>query len=167
MDRERADRGARDAKTRRTMRTSLSRPAAFPAPRPRRVEVRETHVSCVFLGERDVYKVKKPVDLGFLDFRTLEQRKAACDAEVELNARLAPGAYLGVVPVVCRRDGTFAFGTEGRLVDWAVHMRRMPDEARFDNLLLAGRLAPAHVDAIADRLAAFHATARCDDVTRR
>jgi aminoglycoside phosphotransferase family enzyme/predicted kinase len=142
------------------LRTSLARPAAFPAPAPRGVEVRETHVSIVFLGERDVYKVKKPVNLGFLDFRTAEQRRAACEAEVLLNARLAHGVYLGVVPVVCRLDGTFAFGGEGATVDWAVHMRRLPDASRADDLLSRGRLTPRDVEAVADRVALFHASAR-------
>ncbi len=148
------------------MRTALARPEAFPAPRPERVEVRETHASIVFLGEREVYKVKKPVDFGFLNFRTIDRRKAACDAEVALNARLAPDVYLGVVPVVCRVDGRLAFGGDGTLVDWAVHMRRMPDERRADVLLAEGRLADDAIDPIADRVAAFHATARCDAATR-
>ena len=122
-------------------------------------------MSWVFLGEHDVYKVKKPVSLGFLDFRTSGQRKAACEAEVTLNARLAPGVYLGVVPVMRRVDGLLAFGGEGTLVDWAVHMRRMPDDARADNLLTAGKLQPQTVDLIAERIAAFHAAATCDERT--
>ncbi|HEY2517431.1 MAG TPA: AAA family ATPase [Polyangiaceae bacterium] len=147
------------------MKTELARPNAFPAPRPHSVEVRETHVSCVFLGERDVFKVKKPVNLGFLDFRTLEARKQACDAEVTLNRRLAPHTYLGVVPVVQRRDGTLAFGGEGTTVDWAVHMQRVPDRLRADVRLTQGSLEPGTIDAVAERLAAFHASARCDEHT--
>ncbi len=140
----------------------LRLPAAFPEPRPARVEVEETHASRVFLGESDVYKTKKPVDLGFLDFRTLEARKAACEAEISLNRRLAPDVYLGVVPVVRRADGRLTFGGDGAVVDYAVHMRRMPDERRCDHLLAQGALDGATVDAIADRLAAFHAGAQCD-----
>lgn len=147
------------------MKSELARPNAFPAPRPRNVEVRETHVSCVFLGERDVYKVKKPVNLGFLDFRTLEARKQACDAEVTLNRRLAPHTYLGVVAVVQKRDGTLAFGGEGTTVDWAVHMERVPDPQRADARLARGALEPSAIDAVAERLAAFHASARCDAQT--
>jgi hypothetical protein len=147
------------------MKTELARPAAFPEPRPLRVEVRETHASCVFLGADDVYKVKKPVDFGFLDFRTIEKRKSACDAEIELNRRLAADVYLGVVPVVCRRGGALAFGGEGALVDWAVHMRRMPDEERADVRLAKGTLEAAAIDAMAERIASFHATTRCDEQT--
>ena len=112
------------------------------------IERRQTHISTVFLLERDVYKLKKPVDLGFLDFRTLEQRRVACAAEVALNARLAPGVYQGVVPLT-ERDGT--------LVDWAVHMRRLPDARRADVLLESGALQAAELDAVASTLAGFHA----------
>jgi hypothetical protein len=73
------------------LRDDLLRSHAFSAPRPQRVERIETHISRVFQGKRDVYKVKKPVDLGFLDFTTIEKRKQACHAEVALNERLAPG----------------------------------------------------------------------------
>ncbi len=145
------------------MKTELAFPRAFPAPRPRSVEVRETHISCVFLGDEQVFKIKKPVDLGFLDFRTIEARKRACDAEVTLNRRLAPDVYLGVVPVVRGRDGTFAFGGEGALVDWAVHMRRMPDTLRADVRLSEGRLDAASLDALARRLADFHREAPSSD----
>jgi aminoglycoside phosphotransferase family enzyme/predicted kinase len=144
------------------MRTALALPAAFPEPRPAQVEVRETHVSLVFLGERDVYKVKKPVELGFLDFRTIDRRKEACAAEVELNARLAPDVYLGVVPVVRRKGGSFAFGGDGEVVDWAVHMKRMQDAERADVLLAKGRLTGPILDAVADRIAAFHAASKPD-----
>jgi aminoglycoside phosphotransferase family enzyme len=109
-------------------------------------ETRETHVSVVLLGDRDVYKLKKPVDLGFLDFRTVEQRRAACEAEMRLNARLAPDVYLGVVPIL----------RGGEVVDWAVHMRRLPDDVRADVMLGEGRLTPEHLDDVAERLAAFH-----------
>src|SRR4029079_6517731 len=91
------------------------------------IELVETHISWVFLDGGDVYKVKKPVDLVFLDFRGIEQRRRACDAETELNRRLAPSVYLGVVPVTRRPDGHLRLGGEGAPVDWAVHMRRLPE----------------------------------------
>ena len=77
---------------------ALSRPAAYPEP-PGEVQVRQTHISVVFLAGRHAYKIKKPVALGFLDFRTLEARRRFCAAEVRLNRRLAPAIYQGVVPV--------------------------------------------------------------------
>src|SRR3954462_11642411 len=80
----------------------LLRPEAYAAPHPGSIELRETHISWVFLTEAEVFKVKKPVRYGFLDFSTLEARLRACEAEVRLNSRLAAGTYLGLVPV--RRD---------------------------------------------------------------
>jgi aminoglycoside phosphotransferase family enzyme/predicted kinase len=126
----------------------------------------ETHLSRVYLFEREVFKVKKPVDLGFVDFTTLERRKAACDAEVRLNARLAPGVYLGVVPLFAGPQG-LVVGGEGAPVEWAVHMRRLPDERRADVMLARGQLHAADIERIAARIAAFHATARCDAETTR
>jgi hypothetical protein len=118
----------------------------------------------VFLLERDVYKIKRSVNLGFVDFTTLERREAACRAEVSLNARLAPGVYRGVDPVRLDRDGRASLSAEGPIVDWAVHMRRLPDGQRADVLLASGELDARGVDAIAMLLARFHAEARTDDV---
>lgn len=116
------------------------------------IDVVETHISWVFLVENDVYKVKKPVSLGFLDFRSLDARKAACDAEVELNARLAPGVYQGVVPI----------RKKGEIADWAVRMVRLADDRRADVRVEKGALSGTDIDRIAERLAHFHASARCD-----
>src|SRR6478672_7570459 len=77
---------------------ALSRPEAYPHPVDA-VEVHQTHISVVFLAGEFAYKVKKPVNLGFLDFSTLEKRKHFCEEEVRLNRRLAPHVYLGVVPI--------------------------------------------------------------------
>ena len=140
----------------------LRRPAAYPPPQPAAVELRETHVSWVFLTEGEVFKVKKPVDLGFLDFSTPEARRRACEAEVVLNTRLAAGAYLGVVPVRRGPDGRLHFHEGGDVVDWAVHMLRLPDENRADVRLARGALDGALVDRIATHLAAFHARCRSD-----
>ena len=128
-------------------------------------ELIETHASWVFLGEGDVYKVKRPVYLGFLDFRTLSQRKAACEAELELNRRLAPDVYLGLVPVTRDAGGRHRFGGPGEPVDWAVHMVRLPEEARADRRLAADSLAPAALDRVASHLVVFHADARVDEET--
>lgn len=140
----------------------LLRPEAYPAPHPERVELRETHVSSVFLTEGDAYKVKKTVRFAFLDFSTLEARRRACEAEVLLNSRLAAGTYLGLVPVRLDPSGHHHFGPEGEVVDWAVHMLRLPDELRFDERLARNALSAAHVDAAAELIANFHARARSD-----
>jgi aminoglycoside phosphotransferase family enzyme/predicted kinase len=120
------------------------------------VSLYETHISYVFVRDEDVFKVKKPVNLGFLDFTSIDQRRAACDAEVALNARLAPDVYRGVVPVREDSAGRCRIGGDGRAVDWAVHMRRLPDEQRGDVLLARGALAEETVDRLAKRLAEFH-----------
>jgi len=137
----------------------LLRPEAWPAPRPRAIERIETHVSWVLRAEGEVLKLKKPVDLGFVDFRSPERRRAACEDEVRLNSRLAPGTYLGVVPVVERGDGTLGLGGGGRVVDWAVRMERLDDDARADTMLARGALTVAHLDAVAEAIAGFHAGA--------
>jgi aminoglycoside phosphotransferase family enzyme/predicted kinase len=128
-------------------------------------ELIETHISWVFMGEDDVFKVKRPVDLGFLDFTTLERRRAACEAEVRLNQRLAHDVYLGVVPVTVDDAGLHAIDGAGHVVDWAVRMRRLAMEARADVLLRAGALEPRQIDELATCIARFHASARCDEET--
>jgi aminoglycoside phosphotransferase family enzyme/predicted kinase len=148
-----------------TLRDDLLDPASYPAPRPRSVELEETHISLVFLAGDDVYKVKKPVALGFLDFTTREARERACAAEVTLNARLAPDVYRGVVPIVLGRDGRHRVGGDGAVVDAAVHMRRLPEERRADRLLRAGELGPERIEAVATTMARFHAAARADEHT--
>ncbi|WP_153558503.1 bifunctional aminoglycoside phosphotransferase/ATP-binding protein [Roseimaritima sediminicola] len=99
-------------------------------------EVIQTHISVVFLTDREVYKLKKPVDLGFLDFSSLRRRKEACQAEVAVNRRLAPDVYDGVVALV--RDDEEQWSLHGpvddeadpprHVVDWLVKMRRLPEE---------------------------------------
>src|SRR5216684_951480 len=99
---------------------ALSDPAAFPYP-VTAIDVRQTHISAVFLAGDYAYKIKKPVKLSFLDFSTLDQRRHFCDEEVRLNRRLAPDVYLGVVPVT--RAGTHAvFEGDGEPIEWAVKM---------------------------------------------
>lgn len=130
-------------------------------------ELIETHISWVFVGGDEVFKVKRPVDFGFLDFTYLEAREAACKAEVALNRRLAPDVYLGVVPVTRDESGQHVFDGEGVAVDFAVHMRRLDEAERADQRLAEGRLTPEDIDALALRIAGFHGEARCDDETTR
>jgi aminoglycoside phosphotransferase family enzyme/predicted kinase len=123
------------------------------------LEVRETHISWVFLGAELVLKVKKPVDFGFLDFSNSELRLDACLSEVRLNARLAPGVYLGVLPITRRDDGHHEVDGQGRVVDWAVQMRRLADTDRADLRLVAGTLGVEHIEELARTLARFHRAA--------
>lgn len=142
----------------RSMLEDLLRPEAYPAPRPARVEVVTTHISWVFLTERDVWKIKRPVDYGFVDYSTLERRRHFCHEEVRLNRRLAPDVYLDVVPVRLGPRGHALHG-EGVVVDYAVHMRRLPDPASAEALLRAGALTHEHLWRVAERLAGFFAAA--------
>jgi aminoglycoside phosphotransferase family enzyme/predicted kinase len=140
-----------------TLIAALSRPEAFPQ-RTSAVEVRQTHISVVFLGDDIVYKIKKPVALGFLDFSTLERRRHFCDEEVRLNRRLAPHVYLGVVPVTAMPGG-FRFDGVGEPVEWAVKMQRLPDGATLESRLSRDQVTAADLETLARRLAAFHANA--------
>ncbi|MSQ61599.1 MAG: hypothetical protein EXR43_03340 [Dehalococcoidia bacterium] len=142
---------------------NLLSPAAYPFP-VQRVDLIQTHISYLFLTESEVYKVKKPLDLGFLDFRTLTSRRAACEQEVRLNRRLCPEAYLGVVPLLPVRGegGGLVVGGEGdapRAVEWAVRMQRVPEDCFLHRRLRAGPLPPDTARRIADRLVRFHAAA--------
>jgi uncharacterized protein len=133
----------------------LADPVAYPTP-PERVEVRQTHISAVFLAGDVAYKLKKPVNLGFLDFSTLERRRHFCEEEVRLNRRLAPHVYLGVVPVV--RDGDrLRVEGGGEAVEWAVKMVRLPAGASLLDRVRRGEAVD--VGRLARFLANFHRTA--------
>jgi aminoglycoside phosphotransferase family enzyme/predicted kinase len=127
----------------------------------------ETHISWVFLGDTEVFKVKRPVDFGFLDFTSLEKRREACDAEVRLNARLARDVYLGVVPISRSPSGLHRLNEDGELVDWAVHMKRLDEEERADLLLEADQLGVDDAERLAAYIARFHERARCDEETSK
>ncbi len=130
-------------------------------------ELRETHISWVFLGTDAVFKIKKPVSLDFLDFGTLEKRRQACEAEVRLNQRLTTGVYLGVVPVTRDADGRHQFDGDGDVVEWAVRMRRLSDADRADHRLKDGTLTSSDLGAVAVTLATFHQAARVDAATMK
>ncbi len=115
----------------------------------------ETHISLVFLGERDVLKLKKAVDLGFLDFTALETRARLTHREQALNAPNAPGLYLGAVPVTRDANG-LALGGEGQVVDWVLRLRRLPAEAFLD---ARGTPDGPLLDAMADAVFALHQAA--------
>ncbi|NQW23006.1 MAG: AAA family ATPase [SAR202 cluster bacterium] len=122
------------------------------------VELTETHISYLFFTGEHVYKVKKPVDFGFLDFTTLTKRKRFCHDEVTLNASLAPGVYLGVVPVT-RMGGRYFMEGTGRPIEYAVKMRQLPREAALDALLSTGQISAREISMLAAKIAAFHADA--------
>lgn len=147
------------------LKSSLLHPSAYtkflgdsPEHTATEVQLIETHISAVFLVDSHVFKLKKPVDFGFLDFTTLEKRQAACNAELTLNRRLATDVYLGIVPVTRATDGGAELAGDGEVLDWAVHMNRLPDERRADLMLQRGEFGRAEVDRLAHRLVSFHAS---------
>ncbi|MCI0342506.1 MAG: hypothetical protein L0216_15425 [Planctomycetales bacterium] len=145
---------------------ALSDPGAYPRSAHRTgpagpVEVRETHISVVFLAGGHAYKVKKPVRFPFVDYSTPASRRFFCGEELRLNRRLAPRVYRGVVPVV-REDGRLRVGgpgEEARAVEWAVWMERLPDEAALGARMAAGEDVGPALDRLAALLASFHASA--------
>jgi aminoglycoside phosphotransferase family enzyme len=151
---------------------ALRNPAAYPHPATR-VAVVQTHGSCVFLAGEFAYKLKKPLNFGFLDYSTPELREAACRREVLLNARLCPEVYLGVLPVVTAPGP----GAPARIVehlvnpatvlDWVVWMRRLPAAEMLPRRLAAGTVGSAEIREIAHRLVRFHADCECDAEVRR
>jgi aminoglycoside phosphotransferase family enzyme/predicted kinase len=143
---------------------ALTDPAAYPRPAP--VEVRQTHLSVAFLVGDTVFKIRKPVNLGFVDFTTLEKRKHDCDEEVRLNRRLAPAVYRGIVPITIENDQV-RVGGQGEPIEWAVEMVRLPDDATLKALISRDDVTVPQIEALAHRLAEFHrAAARGEDVSR-
>jgi aminoglycoside phosphotransferase family enzyme/predicted kinase len=134
---------------------ALAKPAAYPHP-VNDIQVRQTHISIVFLAGAYAYKIKKPVTFGFVDFSTLERRRHFCDEEVRLNRRLAPDVYLDVVPVTRDVSSSLHVGGLAEVVEWAVKMRRLPEEATFHERLQRDDVDAGLVERFARRLADFH-----------
>lgn len=138
---------------------ALRHPESYPHPvDPRGIEIVETHISRIFLTGSFAYKLKKPVDLGFLDFSTLERRRSCCYEELRLNRRLCPDLYLEVLPVT-ELEGTCKVGGNGAIVDYVVRMVQFDRTMELDRLLAADALTPAIVDRIAGIVSAFHLAA--------
>ena len=136
---------------------ALLDPGAYPGS-PSRVTLMQTGNSLIFLVGRYVYKVKKPVSLGYLDYSTLEKRKFYCEREVTLNRRLCGDAYLGVYAIV-QRAGRMVVGGEGEIIEYAIKMRYLPQERMLDYLLGKGKVSAEMIKAIARKMADFHKNA--------
>lgn len=119
------------------------------------VEHVETHISHLFLTGRHVYKVKKPVDFGFLDFTSLEKRRYYCRREVELNRRLSPDVYLGVEEIR-EQTGDYSIGGPGRTVEYTVKMLQLPRDKSLSRLLQEGQVSGEGIYRLARRIADFH-----------
>jgi len=133
---------------------ALLKPEAYPETTGK-IELVQTQMSFVFLTEKFVYKVKKAVDLGYLDYTTLDKRNFYCQKELELNRRLCPEAYLGVVPITQDR-GAIRIGGRGEAIEYAVRMRRLPQKAMMDVLLANDGVSVEMITGVAQKLAAFH-----------
>lgn len=135
----------------------LLKPGAYPHPAAE-IRLVQTHISYVFLAGDYVYKIKKPVDFGFLNFTTLEKRKYYCEQELILNRRLCPTIYLEVVAITGDR-GAIGINGKGEVLEYAVKMRRLPEENMMPNIIAGGRLTAGMLDDIVDILVPFYEAA--------
>lgn len=136
----------------------LSDPASFPG-RPARVDMIETHMSLVFVAGDRVYKMKKPVHFGLVDFTTLDERRRNCEREIAINQQLAPGVYRKLVAVVRAPDGRLRLGGTEDPVEWLVVMNRLDQSRLLHQLISRGEAMPADIDRLAAVLTEFYATA--------
>ena len=148
----------------------LLKPEAYPR-KPQKIELIQTQMSFIFLTGGYVYKVKKPVNLGYLDYTTLEKRRFFCRQELELNRRLCPDVYLAVVPITMSlrgasepkprakrrgRGNLICVEGEGKAIEYAVKMRQLPQERMMDVLLHRGKLTEEMIAKVAEKLVRFH-----------
>jgi len=122
------------------------------------VKILQTHISYVFLTGRYAYKIKKPVNFGFLDFTTLEKRKFYCEEELRLNRRLCGDMYIDVLPITLS-GGSIRINGSGKTVEYTVKMKELPQEALMSELLKKGRVNIDVMDEIAKILSNFHSKA--------
>jgi aminoglycoside phosphotransferase family enzyme len=132
----------------------------FLSDKTKKVSLIQTHISHVFVTDEFVYKIKKPVNFGFLDFSTLKKRHYYCHQEIMLNRRLSKDTYIDVLPI--RYDGkNYRMGIgQGRIVEYAVKMKRLPEEMLMKSMFFRGELTGEHLKKIANVLSRFHRTAR-------
>jgi aminoglycoside phosphotransferase family enzyme len=140
---------------------ALLDPHCYPD-RPEKIELVQTHISYLFFTPCLVYKVKKPVDFGFLNFKSLDKRKYFCQEELVLNRRLSPEVYLGVEEIK-QKGGKITLGGKGTTIEYAVKMRRLPEERMMDRLIDKGEINKEMIKRTAKRIAFFHQSALTDD----
>lgn len=134
--------------------TSLQNPALYPHP-VEEFQVIETHISWVILTGPFVYKIKKPVNFGFLDFTSLEARQHFCQEELRLNQRLTQELYLEVLPITGSVDAP-ELGGSGAAIEYALKMRQFPQSQLLSQVQARGELSENHIDALAAKIADFH-----------
>ena len=136
---------------------ALLSPDAYPEDLDK-IELIQTHISFVFLTKNFAYKVKKAVNFGFLDFSTLEKRRFFCEKELELNRRLCPAIYLEVVPI--NKSNIVKINGSGETVEYALKMKRLPQEKIMTVLLKKKKVENKTIDEIAKIIAQFHSKAQ-------
>ncbi len=136
---------------------ALLQPDAYPQ-ETGKIDLIQTHISLVFLTKDYVYKVKKAVNFGFLDFSTLDKRRLYCQKELELNRRLCPQIYLEVVPIT--KSDTIKIGGDGETIEYALKMKRLPQDCIMTILLKEGKIDKKVIDDIAKIVAEFHSKAQ-------
>lgn len=145
----------KDPTVSQTLIAALQNPALYPHP-VEGFQVIETHISWVLLTGPYAYKIKKPMNFGFLDFTTLEARRHFCEEELRLNQRLTQGLYLEVLPITGSAEAP-QLGGEGPVIEYALKMRQFPQNQLLSAMQACGELTPAHIDALARQIAEFHA----------
>ncbi len=145
-----------------SLQKALLNPEIYPD-RPTVIDFIETHISLLFLTGSHVYKVKKPVDFGFLDFTSIEKRRFFCEQEVILNRRLSPTIYLGVIRITEEGKRILLEG-EGEPVEYAVKMKQIPAENLMDKLLKKKQVTPKMMEAVSGKLVKFYFAAETNDL---
>ncbi len=136
---------------------AMLKPETYPEV-TRKIDLIQTHISFVFLTEKYVYKVKKPVNFGFLDFSSLEKRRLNCEKELLLNRRLCPDIYLEVVTI--NKTSTIKINGNGETVEYALKMKRLPQDQLMTHLLQEGKVGKKTINGIAKIVAKFHSEAQ-------
>jgi aminoglycoside phosphotransferase family enzyme len=147
-----------------SLQKALLNPGIYPD-RPPAIKFMETHISLLFLTGNHVYKIKKPVNFGFLDFTSLGKRKLFCEEEVRLNRRLSPGIYLGVVRITKEGDQIHLEG-KGEPVEYAVKMKQIPEEKLMHQLLERRRVTPKMIEEVSEKLVQFYFAAETNDLVK-
>ncbi len=143
------------------LKKALLNPEIYPD-KPDKIRFIETHISILFFTGNYVYKLKKPVDFGFLDFTTLEKRRFFCEQEIILNRRLSPDIYLGVIKITYDGKKLSLDGSD-EIVEYAVKMRQIPEELLMNRLLKEGKVTPDMIEAVSKKLVRFYLSAETND----
>lgn len=143
----------------------MMQPGFYPHPVREPIQMQQTHVSYVFLTGDYAYKVKKPVNFGFLDFSTLEHRQHFCLEEIRMNQEIAPELYLDVLPIT-QIDDRFELNGTGEPVEYVLKMREFPQDDLFSCLFERGHLTESHLEELGRIVAQFHAKAQTNEYIR-